>query len=138
MKQIAYGIGVFLLTVGSAAVFLYTRLSVDYRTKAFYKDTYQILSKINNPAPDFGTVPHERLPSGSWFAVELEHECCTGLGFSAVLLKDSEGNVYSAENNYCTVVDFASQLHCNTEISDIPSLREKLLQMGFRQGLPSY
>jgi len=70
-----------------------------------------------------------RLASGEWYAVVLEHDCCSGAGFDAVMIKDSSGSIYTAEKNYCGYEGF----HIDESPKDVESLRKALESNGYRK-----
>jgi hypothetical protein len=115
------GLGLFLLAGASTKV----------KTKAFYAESRAVLLAIKTPVRPGGS-DHAMictLPSGDWYAVRLEHACCTGAGFDAVMIKDSQGQFYTAEKNYCGYEGFQ---HGDT-VKDLSELKKTLIRDGYRR-----
>ncbi|WP_309396020.1 hypothetical protein [Cerasicoccus maritimus] len=50
------------------------------------------------------------LPSGESFSVLLEHSCCSGAGFDAVVIRTSDGDIYTSKKNYCGIEGFCGEV----------------------------
>ena len=106
----------------------------------FYKDARQILQPLNGTYKNvIKGRSKDSLPliipldSGEWYAVVLEHSCCSGAGFDAVMIKDSKGTIYTAEKNYCGYEGF----HIDESATNIETLSKALLTNGYRKERPN-
>lgn len=60
----------------------------------------------------------QKFPSGEWVAIAMEHACCTGAGFNAVVVYDSHGKIRTnTERCFCGYEElgsFVSKIHAST------------------------
>jgi hypothetical protein len=98
----------------------------------FFVKSKDQLKQIKNPSINPSNIPLIiTLPSSEWYAVCLEHSCCSGKGFDAVLIMDSDRQFYTSHNNYCGYEGFSARL-ASEHIQNLTGLRSHLLKHGYK------
>lgn len=116
---------IVLVVIGGLLIL--TRTSNSKLIADFYQKSRAELAAIHAPRQGDTSL----LPSGEWYAIRLEHSCCSGFGFDAVMIRDSEGKYYTAEKNYCGYEGFLGTLGRGS-ITNLQDLRTRLHEKGFR------
>ncbi|WFB34963.1 hypothetical protein P3T73_12420 [Kiritimatiellota bacterium B12222] len=81
--------------------------------------------------PESEDIEKIALPSGEHYFVLLEHACCTGAGFDAVVIRDSNGSIYTAKQNYCGIEGFYGEL-ASKNLLNLSELGTFLRQEGYK------
>jgi hypothetical protein len=123
------------MVMAAAAVYVFFVCCAEIRIWDFYRSAHALLLPLKGSYEKVSASVRQdsppmvmELPSGEWCAVVLEHDCCSGAGFNAVLIKDSEGIFYKSQINYCGYEGF----NIANDIPDLRALRVRLLELGYK------
>jgi hypothetical protein len=128
-QKISLGFAIGTIAFIVAPIVVRARAFEDMGRTKFYATCRTKLSKVTKPEQDEKFA--EKLNKQEWYTMRLEHSCCSGAGFDAVIIKDSTGNIYTKNQNFCGYEGFmASRL---TKATSIQELQRNLLQAGFKK-----
>lgn len=96
------------------------------RSERFLADATKILAGGESHS---GIVEIDLSGTGSYRAL-VEHSCCSGAGFDAVVLHASDGTIYHSRNNYCGDEGFYAEMTA-TEHKSLADLEAFLLANGY-------
>lgn len=87
---------------------------------------HSAIEKLRN-APGSGEIERIHLPSGESCSVVMEHSCCSGAGYDAVVILASNGNAYTSKKNYCGIEGFYGELPSEnfSNLSDLDTYLRK-------------
>lgn len=119
-------IAILTLTLAAALAISWPFIRMVGRADRFIKEGTRILGT----GEDHPGIVEIRLKSGDSFRALIEHSCCTGAGFDAVVLQSSDGSLYRSRNNYCGEEGFHAAL-TESKIGSLPELESYLLAHGY-------
>ncbi len=97
VKTLGWGLGAGIVTLIGFCL-----LSPTLYTEQFIRESIAEMRRYNDPLQVPGVVYKRRFADGSAIAICMEHACCSGRGYNATVIYDSEGKVFvNTERIFC-------------------------------------
>jgi hypothetical protein len=130
-KKIGGGIALVMATV--AIIFVLSIWQIIYtKTQGsvnFYAKWRKEFTNVTKPEQDKNFAV--KINANEWFTLRLNCVCSSENEFDALIIRDSEGYIYTYDKHVCGYEEFLAMNLTN--VSNLKELQRNLLQAGFKK-----